>query len=297
MTRIIVSHVSPDWDAICSLWLLQRFGGFEDATIALVNTGNPDPDVLASAAAVVDTGRKLDPLHNRFDHHQLLGAEANDCCAASLVFQWLKPLDNPAHLEYLAPLIDLIYAGDTGKPAANPSRQLGIHALLSAWKARKVADTALIAIGYDVLDDLAAHLKRASEAAPSLDQHTVYRSADGLLIALDGAAQGATFAAFEAGAQLVVWYSPQEGTIAVGINRAPESGIDCGGLILGLLNDSECNVGPVEYGGPIYLELCTWYRHNSGFFAGRGTAKAPDTTPLRAPIVDIAAALDAAWRR
>lgn len=297
MTRIIVSHVSPDWDAICALWLLQRFGGFEDATIALVSTGSPDPEILAEAAAVVDTGRVLNPLRHRFDHHQLPGAEANTCCATSLVFQWLKPLDNPAHLEYLAPLIALIYAGDTGKPDANPSRQLGIHALLSAWKARKVADTALIAIGYDVLDDLAAHLKRASEAAASLDTHTVYRSEDGLLIALDGAAQGATFAAFEAGALLVVWHSPMDSTVSVGINRAPESGIDCGGLILGLLNDSECGVGPVEYGGPVYLELCTWFRHNSGFFAGRGTAKAPDARPLACPIADIAAALDAAWQR
>jgi hypothetical protein len=244
MTRTIVGHVSPDWDCIAALWLLQRFGGFADATIALVNTGAPDAAILADAAAVVDAGRELNPLRNRFDHHQLPGAEASECCAASLVFQWLKPLEDPTHLEYLAPLIGLIYAGDTGKSAANESRRIGIHALLSAWKARKVSDTALIAIGYDVLD-LAAHLLSQRHATATLDTHTVYRSADGLLIALDGAPQGATFAAFETGALLVVWHNPQPDTIGVGINRAPESGIDCGALILGLLHDSECGVGPV----------------------------------------------------
>src|SRR3972149_4062797 len=55
--QIIVSHVSPDWDAITSLWLLQRFGGFATAAIELVNTGKPDPEILAGAAVVVDTGR------------------------------------------------------------------------------------------------------------------------------------------------------------------------------------------------------------------------------------------------
>lgn len=291
MTRIIVGHVSPDWDCITALWLLQRFGGFEDATIALVNTGTPDPEILAEAAAVVDTGRVYDKYTDRFDHHQFPGATANETCAARQVWMHLRP---GGDLEHLAPLIDLIYAGDTGKPAANPSRQLGIHALLSAWKARKVSDTALIAIGYDVLDDLAAHLKRASEARQSLDAHTVYRSADGLLIALDGATQGATFAAFEAGALLVVWHSPQPDTIAVGVNRAPESGVDCGALVAGICA-GVCIRGPVDEA--VVCELLTWYRHNSGFFAGRGTAKAPDATPLRAPLVEIAAALDAAWER
>jgi nanoRNase/pAp phosphatase (c-di-AMP/oligoRNAs hydrolase) len=29
----IVGHVSPDWDCIAALWLLQRFGGFEETRI------------------------------------------------------------------------------------------------------------------------------------------------------------------------------------------------------------------------------------------------------------------------
>lgn len=296
MTRTIVGHISPDWDCITALWLLQRFGGFEDATIALVNTGAPDPVVLAGAAAVVDTGREFDPLRHRFDHHQLPGAESKNTCAAFQVFQHIAPDER---LDFLAPLNALILNGDTGGRhyGAEWSRLTGIHALLSAWKARKVPDEMLIQRGYDVLDDLAEHLLAAREARQSLEQHTVYRSSDELFVALEGAPQGATHAAFDAGARLVLWHNPSEATVSVGINRAPESGVDCGGLVLGLLNDSECGVGPIDYGGAVYLELCTWYRHNSGFFAGRGTAKAPDVTPLRAPLVNIAATLDAAWVR
>jgi hypothetical protein len=288
MTRTIVGHVSPDWDCIAALWLLQRFGGFEDATIALVNTGAPDPTVLAEAAAVVDTGRVYDPSNWRFDHHQLPGAEANNTCAAFQVFQHIAPDER---LDFLAPLNALILNGDTGGRhyGAEWSRLTGIHALLSAWKARKVPDDLLIQRGYDVLDDLAEHLLAAREARQSLDDHTVYRSADGLLIALDGAPQGATFAAFEAGARLVVWHNPQADTIGVGINRAPESGIDCGKVVAAAIQATDQH-GVVD-------ELVTWFCHNSGFFAGRGTAKAPDAAPLRASFVSIAAALDAAWVR
>jgi uncharacterized protein UPF0160 len=285
--RIIVSHVSPDWDAICSLWLLQRFGGFADAEIALVNTGTPDVGLLARASAVVDTGRVLDPEHHRFDHHQLPGNEASSCCAASLVFQWLKK--DAADLEYLAPLIDLIYAGDTGKPAADLSRKVGIHAILSTRKAAEWSGMNLIGLGYALLDDIAAHLKHAHEARATLDRYTVYRSRDGLVIALDGAPQHATTAAFEASAQLVVWHNPQADTIGVGINRARESGIDCG-VLIGL-------AAHYVDAGALFDELMSWYRHPSGFCALRGSAKAPDARPLGVPIAEIAAALDAAWVR
>jgi hypothetical protein len=286
----LVGHCSPDWDCIAALWLLQRFGGFADAEIKLVNTGQPDAAILVGAAAVVDTGRELDPLRNRFDHHHLPGTEANSCCAASLVFQWIT--SGRDDMEYLGPLVALICAGDTGSPAARESRVVGIHALLSAWKARGIIDDLhLIDRGYDVLDDLAEHLLRAQEARESLTQYTVYTSADGRLVALDQAGQGATHAAFEAGALLVVWHNPipDVPTVAVGINRAPESGIDCGRLVKAAMWNSA--------GMSVWEELSTWYRHNSGFFAGRGTPKAPDPRPLGVPLTEIAAALDAAWER
>lgn len=276
----IVGHLSPDWDCITALWQLQRFGGLADAEIRLVNTGNPDPAVLAGAAAVVDTG--LGP----FDHHQL--DDPNSTCAALLVWQHL--IMNDQDLFYLQPLIDLIYAGDTGKSEAAQSHRVGIHALLSDEKASGSGDMGVIAYGYSILDSLAAHLKRAHEARQTLDQHTVYRSADGLLIALDKAPQGATHAAFEAGAKLVVWHNPMETTVAVGLNRAPESGIDCGALVA-------MTGAWLPLGSPVEREVRSWYKHEAGFYAGRGSPKAPDARPLAVPVAEIAQALDAVWRR
>lgn len=280
----IVTHTSPDWDAIGASWLLKRFV-FVDAEIAFVNTGNPDQSVIGPADAVVDTGRVWDVNYYRFDHHQLLGQSANATCATSQVYDFLRAVGKVD--EYLAPLVGLIYAGDTGKSEANLSRSVGIHALLSARKARRTSDADLMAWGFDVLDDLAACLKARDDARLSLAQHTVYKSPDGLVWALDGAPQGATFAAFEEGARLVVFHSEQPGTVSAGCMRGGEQQEpNIGDLVRDIHDNSEMRA-----------ELDRWFLHPAGFFAGRGTAKAPDSTPLTVSVADIASAIDYYWSR
>lgn len=295
---MIVTHTSPDWDAITSVWLLQRYGGLNDSSIVFVNTGNPDQEALTQATAVVDTGRVLDPTRLRFDHHQLPGQEANNTCATWQVFSHIAP---NGELDYLAPLNALILNGDTGGKnyGAEWSRLTGIHALLSVRKARRDSDALLMAWGFDILDDLATHLKARQEARETLERYTVYRSEDNLVWALSGAPQGATFAAYEMGARIVVFHSEQENSVAVGAMRGGE-GIEphLKQLVLGILNDAECDApGSIAWGSPEFTELARWYLHEAGFFAGRGTAKAPDPTPLETTTEALAKVLDLAWKR
>lgn len=301
---MIVTHTSPDWDAIGAVWLLKRYGGLADEPIVFVNTGNPDQDILARALAVVDTGRVLDPERGRFDHHQLPGAEANTCCATSLVFQWLKT--DAADLEWLAPLIDLIYAGDTGQAryGADWSRVVGLHALLSAMKLQKPDDQLLLAFCFDLLDMLDAHLRARHEARLALDAHTVYCSDDGLVVALKDAPPHATSAAHEAGARLVLFQSSGEGTNAIGVMRGGEQREPhCGDLVRAILDYApairmaQTAATTPQAAQALFDELASWYLHEAGFFAGRGTAKAPVPRPVEADLRDIAAAIDAAWSR
>lgn len=289
----IVTHVSPDWDAITAVWLLQRYGGLGDADVRFVNTGDPSSDVLTEATAVVDTGRALDPERLRFDHHHLPGAEASATCAAFQVFEHIAPNGELAHL---APLNALILNGDTGgrNYGAEWSRLTGIHALLSARKARGAGDLALMAWGMDVLDDLDTHLCARYEARQTLDAHMVYRSADGLLVALKDAPAHASSAAFEAGARLVVFQHTDLTipTHAIGIWRASEwREPHCGELVGRVLGEW------AQPGSPITNELSIWYRHEAGFFAGRGTAKAPNPTPIAVDLAEVARAIDGAWQR
>jgi hypothetical protein len=294
MSKTIVTHVAPDLDAIGSVWLLKRYGGLEDADVVFVNTGNPDKDVLNAATAVVDTGRVFDPRMLRFDHHQLPGKEANETCAALQIAQYLVLARTDVDFNSIWTLIDLIYAGDTGKRAADESRRRGIHALLSNKKRQGADNDALLAYGFELLDSLAQSLIAQDEALKSLVLHTVYRSEDGLVVALKDAPHGATFAAHEQGARLVVFANYDKN--AIGVMRGGEGAdVHCGGLIGGLLNDYDCGLDDIS--ADLFGELCTWYRHQAGFFAGRGTDKAPSETPITVDLRDVAAAIDAAWKR
>lgn len=295
----IVTHTSPDFDAIGYVWLMRRYGGAAHMDVRFVNTGAPDADILAGAYSVGDTGREFDPKRRRFDHHQLPGAASKETCATHQAYMSCivdRVHDTPVwrELHTIGPIVALIYHGDTGDPAADHSRLLGIHALLSAYKATKPTDDQILAFGCDILDKLAAHLIAQAEARRTLKEHMVYQSDDGLIVALLNAPQGATFAAHEAGARLVVFHNETER--ARGIMRGGE-GVDVhvGGLVSSLLNDYDCGLDDIS--ADVYGELCKWYRHQAGFFAGRGTAKAPVDDPCACDIRDIAKAIDMAWRR
>jgi hypothetical protein len=285
---MIVTHTSPDWDAIGAVWLLKRFTDLHDAPIVFVNTGNPDPDVLAQAAAAVDTGREYDPSRRRYDHHQFPGADANLDCATSIVFH--DEVNSPTTF-YLEPLVKLIYDGDTGKPGANESRERGIHALLSAKKTLKWSDDQLIEWGMALLDDLELSLRMRAIARQTLTKHVVYRSDDGLVIALKDAPPHATSAAHEAGARLVLFQSSSEGTNAIGVMRGGEQREPhVGYLVAAVIADPTLPADMLD-------ELSIWYRHEAGFFAGRGTAKAPNATPIAVDLADVARAIDEVWIR
>lgn len=83
MSKTIVTHMSPDFDAITSVWLIHRFlTGWEEADITFVPTGetlnNEDPDTNEDIIHV-DTGM------GKFDHHQT----NEDTCASELVLKSL----------------------------------------------------------------------------------------------------------------------------------------------------------------------------------------------------------------
>ena len=318
--KTIVTHVSPDLDAIASAWLLLRYAPkFENAQVVFVNTGNPDRAVLAQADAVVDTGGTYNPYLHCYDHHQM--KNPNEACAAMLVWRDLMYLHgiNPytpdvAHLE---PLVQLIHAGDCGLPEADESRKNGIHAMVSEMKYQQFEDAVIFRLGCVLLDFIAGHLssgipfdailrdvnagwgdlflKPAQLRAEELKRtgiapYVAYMSFDGAFVALRDAPQGATQLAFEQGAQLVLWSNYTEN--AIGINRARGIEVHVGELV------DSIQVYAVQHNSTILAtELASWYRHNSGFFSGRGTAKAPREDTIPVDFTTLAAIVDASWER
>ena len=89
--KTIVTHISPDLDALTSIWLIRRFfPGWEKAKTEFVPAGQTfqekpvdnDPEVVH-----VDTGL------GKFDHHQTKDA---DICATVLVFKEILAFDSAA---------------------------------------------------------------------------------------------------------------------------------------------------------------------------------------------------------
>lgn len=309
---MIATHTNPDLDAICGVWLLKRFGGLEDAEVRFVNTSNPDTALLAEATAIVDTGKEYDENRLRFDHHHLAGNAANDTCAARQVYDLLV-FQIPT-IEYLKPLVDLVFAGDTGRSEANQSRELGIHALLSGHKAffadrkKRASDDDIMDYGFMLLDTLALRLRNQATAKAELAKKVVYKSGDGLVWAIRHGSAGSSFAAFDEGARVVVFEGEPievEGglTYPIGLMRAGEwQEPHCGKLIEKLVEICDYELasgtaGDFRFESNLKEELSRFFNHPAGFFAGRGTAKAPVFEPVTIKLAELARLIDVAWER
>lgn len=99
--HIIITHSSPDWDAITSVWILRRFlPGWKDAKVEFVAAGERSTRVVKKKKEAdtneivvsgddkiihVDTG--LTPL----DHHQ---TKSNMVCAASKCWEYVQKIEN-----------------------------------------------------------------------------------------------------------------------------------------------------------------------------------------------------------
>ena len=107
MSKLLVTHINPDADAITSVWLFRRFHpDFYDASVVFVLPGrtykeepaDSDPNVVH-----VDTGL------GEFDHHQ-----SNErTCAAKKVLDHLQvKFDYLHNNEPLERLVEVVVQGD-----------------------------------------------------------------------------------------------------------------------------------------------------------------------------------------
>lgn len=287
---MILTHVSPDLDAVASSWLLLRYRP-ELGPVSFTAERDPNAEIFQTADAVTDTGTCYDPARLRFDHH----GDASLPSATLLVYSWLEAQGAP--VTHLRQLIELVDAGDFGRIEAKPSYSLGLHALLNSYKAQR-PDDHQGAWDYvaQLLDMLASQLKQRQDARESLESKVCWKSADGLVWAIAEGGPGSGSAAAQQGARLVVWSDSydRDGRIAynVGAMRYGADEPHVGDLVATAA--ASAWLDNVD----LYEELERWFRHKAGFFAGVGSPKADPRWD--APTVDVATiarAIDAAWER
>ncbi len=165
MSKIIVTHNSPDLDAVSSAWLIKRFlPGWEDAEVVTVpagsriNTDRASEDVIehldGKEVIHVDTG--LGPL----DHHQ---TEDENICAAKLTFDYVyknsEELKKNEHKKQaLERFIEYVIDDDHFQEVYYPDPTDDMHefSLVSLLAGIKVQyprdDQTCIRFGFDLID-------------------------------------------------------------------------------------------------------------------------------------------------
>ena len=120
----IVTHKTPDLDAICAAWLIKRFlPNWQEAELAYVAAGKTLRNELVDSNAHVwhvDTGS------GKLDHHQ---SDA-DTCAAKKVYEYLQTEISHGQIwedEALARIVEVVNFFDHFKEVTLPNPNADIH--------------------------------------------------------------------------------------------------------------------------------------------------------------------------
>lgn len=175
--KIIVTHMSPDWDAITSVWLLKKYlSGWQESEVKFVPAGqrwvnkdlgpkinDPIEKVGADEVIHVDTG--LGPL----DHHQIQDASV---CGASLTWDYVqselkKAHDamTPEHIEAVSRIVKVVVDIDHFKEvfwpdAASDIYEFSLIGLLEGLKYERPGhDMQVLKFGIECLNALVAEFE------------------------------------------------------------------------------------------------------------------------------------------
>lgn len=158
--KILVTHFSPDLDAVCGIWLVEKFWpGWEKAEVKFVPAGETWENQLVDSnlnILHIDTG------FGRFDHHQT----SEDTCSAKLVLGELKTQKSRVKIdEALERLVDVVNEIDHFREVyfPNPTADfynLGLVSQIDGWKLLNPEDhQKIVDLGCQSLDGIYKYLK------------------------------------------------------------------------------------------------------------------------------------------
>jgi len=226
VSKIIVTHIFPDLDAICAAWLIKRFkSGWEEAKVEFVAAGltykgqavDSDPGIIH-----VDSGG------GRFDHHET----DERTCAAKLVFNYLKQEKNITlkHQSALERLIEIVIQVDHfedffwPKPA-DDKYDFCLHHLFDHLKlSGKLSDQELVEQGRLLLDAVLFGLRQKIKAEEGMKKGIEFKTTWGRSLGIETKMSRVNKLAQKKGYSLVGRKEP--GTGFVSIKCQPKKDLD-----------------------------------------------------------------------
>ncbi len=283
--KIIVTHNSPDLDAVTSAWLIKRFlPGWEEAEVVTVpagtriNTDRASSDVIehldGKEVIHVDTG--LGPL----DHHQTMD---ENTCAAKLAFEYVKDkteqlTGNKHKTDALARLVEYVVNDDHFQEVYYPDPSSDVYefslvSMVAGIKDQYPRDDATcIRFSFDLLDVVIHKLEDRMWAEEEISEKGIqFNTKWGKGLAIETINDEVLKLGQLIGNVITVRKDPKNG--AVRIKARPKKRSD---------SKSEGEMKDVEIDlTPVYEKLkkmdpdATWYLHVSKRMLLNGSTKNP----------------------
>ena len=167
--KTIDTHINPDLDAVCGVWLIKRFlPGWKEAKIEFMPAGKVDDVDKDPQILYVDTGRgKLD------HHHTGKYLSASGLCLEYILKnrqgQPLSSLDKQAIKRLVAVVTEIDNARDLNWEEVKKDRaRFYLHCLVDGLRGLAYSDREVIEFGFKMLDAVLLNFKNKIRAEEEL---------------------------------------------------------------------------------------------------------------------------------
>lgn len=298
--KIIVTHMSPDWDAIGSVWLIQKYlPGWENAKVRFVPAGQrlgkqelrirnqgKDPIELVGEDEIIHVDTGLTPL----DHHQTQNSSVS---AASLTWEYVRSVLEKTgnsltdeHIEAVSRIVKFIVDTDHfkevyWKDAAADYHEFGLLGLLEGYKLLKQSqDMEYVNFGTVCLDAMIHTFENKIWAEKEIKEKGIeFNTRYGKAMGFETLNDTVLKLAQKMGYVLVVRKDPRKGYVR--IKTLPSTDQDKG-LDLTLAYEQLRKIDPDA----------TWFLHVSKKMLLNGTPKNPKMRPTKLKLGDIIRVLE-----
>lgn len=271
--KTIITHFSPDVDAICSIWLVEKFlPGFSKAKIEFVPAGETFEDRKPDEnndLIHVDTG------FGRFDHHQ----DNRDTCAAKLVYEYLvdKGYLKKKEIEVLKRLVFEVNEIDHfrnvfWKDASSDRFEFCLDSIIDGLKLMNhTNDLKVVETSFALFDAVYTQLSNKVWAEKIIEEEALkFSTAWGKAIGFETANDEVVHLAQKIGYRLVVRKDPKKGYVR--IKSLPDPKIDLT-LVYNSLKDID--------------RQASWFLHASRHMILNGSTKNPKMRPTKLSLKEI----------
>lgn len=300
--KIIVTHKSPDLDAITSVWLLHRFlKGWEEAVVEYVPAGQKKEGSYEQAGEAIEILSGSEIIHvdtgmGALDHHQY---QDETKCAASIVFEYIQKhpeslLRNEYTTQSLTHLIDLVIDEDHFQQVFYPDsasyvREFTLVGILDGMKLQNREDSDILHRGEELLDALLLSFESRVQAEFELKSGIEFDTRWGKAIALETVNDTVMKLAQIKGYSVVVRKDPSSRLLRIKAWPRMRSDKHYEGV-----QERDIDLTPVYEIVKEKDMYASWFLHASKRMLLNGSSKNPNSIPTKLTLTEVIEILQSA---